>query len=432
MTAADRIAGPSAPSSTPAPGAAADVLGRPQSRLFIPAFLFAQFGLTLIVLATAGITLPLRFSELDPDNKAQLLVGTAGVGGIVVMVSTPLFGRLSDRCRSPRGMRRPFILGGATGGGLAMLLVAWAQTPLQTAAAWWLAQGAYAATSAGIHALLADQVRTRIRARVSAGFGLAAGLATVVGGQLVHRLPEGALWWFGVPALICFAASALLVLVLRDRTRTDAPRPFDLSELVSSYWLNPRRHPDFAWAWVCRFMVTMSILTVATFIVYFLTDELGVSRRDAPRVVSNVLAVYFLAGILTTVGFAWLSDRTRRRKPIVCASCVFTAVGLALAAMAPDVRTLLACIAVAGLGQGAFVSVDVALMTEVLPSSADTGKDLGIIALSYLMPQALLPVATTPLLALGGGGPNYRALWVGAAVLSVVGGLAVLPIRGVR
>jgi MFS family permease len=431
VTAADRLADP--PAVPSASGAAADVLGRPQSRWFIPAFLSAQFGLTLILLATAGITLPLRFSELDPQHKAQLLAWTAGGGGVVVMVSTPLFGRLSDRCRSPRGMRRPFIIGGAAAGGAAMLLVSWAGTPLQTAAAWWLAQLAYAATSAGIHALLADQVRTRIRARVSAGFGLAAGLATVVGGQLVDRLPDGPLWWFGVPALVCFGACGLLVLVLRDRVRTEAPRSLDLRELATSYWLNPRRHPDFAWAWVCRFMVTMSILTVGTFIVYFLTDELGVSRADAPRQVSNVLAVYFVAGILTTLGFGWVSDRTGRRKPIVWTSALFTAVGLGLAAAAPDVRTLLVCIAVAGLGQGAFVSVDVALMTEVLPSSEDTGKDLGIIALSYLMPQALLPVVTAPLLAVGAGDEaNYRALWVGAAVLAVVGGLAVLPIRGVR
>ncbi|HET7279505.1 MAG TPA: MFS transporter [Dermatophilaceae bacterium] len=415
-------------------GPAADVHGVPQSRWFVAAFLFAQFGLTLILLGTAGITLPLRYSELDPARKAQLLATTAGMGGVAVMVSTPLFGRLSDRCRSRFGMRRPFILGGVASGGLGMLLLSSAETPLETMAAWVLAQIAYAATSAGIHALLADAVPRRIRARVSAGFGLAAGLATVAGGQLVDRLPDSPLWWFGVPALICFTASGLLVLVLRDRHLEEAPRrPLGVREVAASYWLSPRRHPDFAWAWVCRFMVTMSILTVGTFMVYFLTDELGVSRRDAPRQVSLVLAVYFTAGILTTLFFGWISDRTGRRKAIVWTSALFTAVGLGLASAAPDLRTFLVCIAVAGLGQGAFVSVDVAMMTEVLPSSADTGKDLGILALSYLMPQALLPLVTAPLLAIGAGDQsNYRALWVGAAVLAVVGALAVLPIRTVR
>jgi MFS family permease len=434
VTETDRgLEGHESQSGPAADGPAADVHGLPQSRWFIAAFLFAQFGLTLILLGTAGITLPLRYSELDPGRKAQLLAATAGVGGVAVMVSTPLFGRLSDRCRSRFGMRRPFILGGVTAGGLGMLLLSTAQTPLETMAAWVVAQIAYAATSAGIHALLADAVPRRIRARVSAGFGLAAGLATVAGGQLVDRLPDSPLWWFGVPALICFAASGLLVLVLRDRHRHAAPPPLGVREVASSYWLSPRRYPDFAWAWACRFMVTMSILTVGTFMVYFLTDELGVSRRAAPRQVSLVLAVYFAAGILTTLCFGWISDRTGRRKPIVWTSALFTAVGLGLASAAPDLRTFLACIAIAGLGQGAFVSVDVAMMTEVLPSSADTGKDLGILALSYLLPQALLPLVTAPLLAIGPGDQsNYRALWVGAAVLSVVGALAVLPIRTVR
>lgn len=73
-----------------------------------------------------------------------------------------------------------------------------------------------------------------------------------------------------------------------------------------------------------------------------------------------------------------------------------------------------------------------AMMTEVLPSTADAGTGLAVVALSYQLPQVLVPVMATPLLAIDDGGPNYFALFLGAVVVAVLGALAVLPIKNVR
>ncbi|WP_369211421.1 hypothetical protein [Streptomyces flavofungini] len=48
-------------------------------------------------------------------------------------------------------------------------------------------------------------------------------------------------------------------------------------------------------------------------------------------------------------------------------------------------------IAIAGRGQGAFVSVDVAMLTELLPDDADAGTGLAVIALFYQFPMLLAP-----------------------------------------
>lgn len=410
-----------------------DIPGAPQGRAFLPAFVLANFGVNLALLTAAGITIPLKLAEIAPSDKARLLSVLAGLGGLAVMAATPMWGRLSDRSMSPHGMRRPLILGGSVAGTVALLGLAVAPTAGWMMIAWASAQMCFAATSAAVHALFADQVPARVRARVAAVFGLGSGAATIVGGQLVTVLPTGWLWRFGVPAGICLATSGTLTVVLRDRVRTHRPEPFGWRVLAHSYWLSPRRYPDFAWAWLCRLLVTMSIVTVATFMLYFLTDELGVPERDAPGTVSVVLGVYFLSGVLTTIGFAWLSDRTGHRKGIVVASALLTAVGLGVGALAPDVTVFLWCVVIAGMGQGAYVSVDVALMTEVLPSAEDSGKDLGLVSVAYLLPQGLLPVIAIPLLAIGAdGGADYRALWFGAVGMALLGALAVLPIRSVR
>jgi len=55
-----------------------------------------------------------------------------------------------------------------------------------------------------------------------------------------------------------------------------------------------------------------------------------------------------------------------------------------------------------------------------------------VVALSYQLPQLLVPVLATPLLAIGNAGPNYFALYLGAVVAALLGALAVLPIKTVR
>jgi MFS family permease len=83
-----------------------------------------------------------------------------------------------------------------------------------------------------------------------------------------------------------------------------------------------------------------------------------------------------------------------------------------------------------GCGAGCYYAVDIALVSQVLPSQKDAGKDLGVINLANTLPQALAPVLA--LWFLGPAHVNYHALYLVAAGLAAAGGLAILPIRGVR
>ncbi|MEV0247117.1 MFS transporter [Nocardia sp. NPDC050712] len=410
---------------------AAAFQGRPQPRLFLPMLVLAYLGAALAVLSAGFVSIPLRLSELDPDHKSQTLSLTVAVGGIVIiLVSAPL-GRLSDVCTARAGMRRPFILGGALISALGMLVLAFAPTIPVIIAGWAVAQAGFGATTMALNALLAEQIPARIRARVAAAFGMSTGLAPALGSWLVGALPGNPVYWFGVPAVLALVTNIGMVAVLRDIVRTE-PVPVGWRSLVRSYWINPVRHPDFAWAWLCRLLVTMALVSVATYLLYLLTDRLGLSAADATAAQGMAAGVLFAASIGTSVAFSWISDRTGRRKPIVYSSALFTAFGLAVAMVAHDLTTFVVGVALIGMGQGAFVCVDVAMMTELLPESADAGTGLAVIALSYQLPQLLLPAVATPLLALGDAGPNYTALFLGAVVAAVLGGLAVLPIRSVR
>ncbi|MGE6737555.1 MFS transporter [Streptomyces sp. NPDC059900] len=405
--------------------------GRPQHPLFLPLFVFAYFGVALAAISAPAVSIPLRLSELDPAHKTQLLSLTVALGGILVVVITAPLGHFSDASTARAGIRRPFILGGSLLGTVGMLVLALAPNVTVVITGWILSQAGFASTSMALNALLSDQIPARIRARVAATFGLSTGIAPVIGSSLVGALPGNPLYWFGIPAAVALSASIGVVLVLKDIVRTE-PAPVDWQSLLRSYWINPLRHKDFAWAWICRLLVTMSLFTVLTYLLYFLTDRLGIASEHAPSAQGTVLGAFFASSIITTLVFGWVSDRTGRRKTIVWCSALFTAAGLLISLCAHDLTAFTTGIALAGMGQGAFVSVDVAMMTELLPDSANAGTGLAVIALSYQLPALLVPGLATLLLTIGNHGPNYVALFAAAVLASVLGALAVLPIKSVR
>ena len=91
-------------------------------------------------------------------------------------------------------------------------------------------------------------------------------------------------------------------------------------------------------------------------------------------------------------------------------------------------RTRIAA-AILGLGNGAYLGVDFALLTQVLPSSGARGKDMGIINIAASLPQIFaLGLAFLAVTKLGG----YTTLFVMAGVIGILGALSVYRIKSVR
>lgn len=415
-----------------APLAADQIIGQRQGRQFLPLFVLSWFGTNLAVAALLGAAIPKAMLFLDETTKEHNTALITSIGGVAVMVITPLFGRFSDRTMSKWGMRKPWMLAGVLVGSLGVVWMAFAGSVAQMVLGWLIVQVGFGATSMAQHALLADQVPTRIRARVSAAVGVSSGISTIAAAAIVAGLPNDSRWlWFLVPGGIGALLSLVLIFGYQDAVRTEPAAPLKLRELLSTYWLDPVRYRDFFWAWSCRFLVTMSIFTVSLFMLFLIVDVLGVPKEKASGIQTVALAVFFVGNAISTVIFGWISDRTKRRKVIIWASCFISAIGLLVCMFAHEQGQFLVGMAIVGAGQGAYISVDVAMMTEVLPSATEAGKDLGIVSLSYQLPQVLGPIAGAAIVGIGAG-QNYTALFGYAMVLSILGGLAVLPVRAVR
>lgn len=402
-----------------------------QPRAFLPVFLLAYFASAVALLAAGAVSIPLRLAELDPAHKTQALSLTMALGGIAIIVVTPPLGHLSDTSTSRFGIRRPFLVGGTLIGAVGLTTLATAPTVGGVVAGWCITQTGFAATLVVFNALLADQISVTIRARVAAAFGISTSLAPVVGSVFINVLPNDPRWWFGLPAVLALLCNSAAVLVLRDIVRTQRT-PRSWQAILASYWINPRKHQDFAWAWICRLFVTMSVLLVTVYMLYIVAGTLGLSEHEAAAKYGVIIGAFLITNMLTAAVSAWWSDRTGRRKGIVWTSCLITAVGLVILLLFKDFHSLLLGAAVIGAGQGAYAAVDLALMTEVLPETDSSGKDLGVVAMAYLLPQLLVPLLATALFGLRHTQGDFSILYLASMVLSVLGALAVLPIKSVR
>jgi len=125
-----------------------------------------------------------------------------------------------------------------------------------------------------------------------------------------------------------------------------------------------------------------------------------------------------------------LSDKLRRRKLFAAGAALTIALAMLIFSLTPSWPVMIGAYVVLGCGAGCFYAVDIALVTQVLPSQRDAGKDLGVINLANTLPQALAPMLA--FWSLGPSHLNFQAFFLVAAGLAMAGGLAILPIRGVR
>jgi MFS family permease len=162
------------------------------------------------------------------------------------------------------------------------------------------------------------------------------------------------------------------------------------------------------------------------YLLYFLRDKIRYSDPDNGLLV--LILVYTATTLLTVVVGGVLSDRSGRRKPAVIFSGYAMAAAALLLAAWETWTGAIVCAGLLGLGYGVYLSVDQALITQVLPTAEDRAKDLGIINIANSAPQVLGPALAAPIVTYLGG---YPGLYVSVAVVTVLGSVFVTRIRGV-
>src|SRR5579859_3733925 len=394
----------------------------------------ANMACWICVLPVGLILLPTQIAALDPVHKISNLALITAVGALAALITNPIAGALSDRTTSPLGRRKPWLIAGTLLSALTLVAMAHTVGFVALVIAWGVFHVAINVLLAALSAVVPDQVPVQQRATVSAITSLALPVGSVFGSLLITKMLNIPQIAYYILAGLLLVSMLLFVLMLREDLldRRQVSR-FQLRSFLASFWINPVRHPDFAWAWVTRFLVYLSYYVALGYLLYFLQDALHYSRlfpqQTAAQGVTLVQTILTGTLLVTSLLGGILSDKFRRRKIFVIGSSLVIALAFVILALFPSWPALEAAAIVLGIGFGAYLSVDIAMITQVLPSANAHGKDLGVINIANALPQVVGPTLAALAINLF---HSYTALFLLATILALLGAAFVQRIQSVR
>ena len=399
-------------------------------KLIVP-FALAQMALFIALLGPVTVSMAIKVTAVVGPDRAPAAQGLIlGIGAIAALLGNPIFGRFSDRTTGRWGRRRPWMVGGSIGLAVCLFVIAVAGNVPTLIVAWFVAQLAANACFAAYLATIADQIPPRQSATITALGGVMQSVGILAAVYLASALTAHMIALFMIPAVIGVAGMLLYALVLPDKRLPHRPPAAGLRAFLETFWVSPRRYPDFAWAWISRFMLILGSFMFATFRFFWMKDKIGLTDATAASTVATGVLVYTVVLIVVGQAAGYLSDRLGRRKVLVFVSTALFAVGLVMLTQVGSVGGFYLVEAVLGAAYGIYMGVDLALVLAVLPHPENNAKDLGVFNIANAAPQSLAPFLGA--LLIGGAAKNYDLLYISAAVLTLIGALAIIPVKKVK
>lgn len=394
---------------------------------WIAAVVIVHIGINVGFFAPIQVLLGLHAEALDASQKNAILSLVTGVGAAVSLVANPLFGALSDRSTSKFGRRIPWVFFGTICAALALLLMSTAHTVSTLVIGWALMQAAGNAALAAIFAAIPDKVPVEQRGMVGGLVALGQTCGSLIGAVIGMVAASNLVFGYAIVATAVAICSIPFVLMRQDvALPKGALEPLKPLEFLRSFWINPVKHSDFGWAWLTRFLLYLGCQLCLVYLLFFLQD--AIKHPEPAQGVLVLTAIYAFCVIFSSVISGKLSDKDGKRKKYVILSSVIVAAAAGVLTFATSFTTAIIAAVLLGIGFGAYLAVDFALLTQVLPNADSRGKDLGMINIANSLPQVVAPLIAWLAVTWFGG---YPTLFLCSVVISLLGAVLVRQIKSV-
>ncbi|MGN8027225.1 MFS transporter [Microbacterium sp. 22242] len=418
----------------PTPTEAFDPRVRPR-RGFVFFLVAASVGSGAALLTAALLTLTLKAEAIDARSATSIISLSSSIVGVLTLVALPALGALSDRSQLRIGRRRPLLIASAAFFALGgILLITAPNVALYVLAHVFLTLGNVASVVA-VTALIADQLPPNRRGPASAFVSLSTAMGALLGMAVAQPFGADLLPLVGIPTALGIIGNLLLALVVADPQVRVVRAKVDLRKLLSVYWVNPVRFPDFTWVFTSRMLVFSGVAALNGYQAIFLLMHLHLKPAQLGSAILATVVINVVISLLIAPLIAKLSDRLGVRKPFIVVAAIILGAGLIFAAMAPTFPLYLVACGVVAIGQGVYFAVELALATRVLPDPDNPAKDLGIIKVADNLPVSIVSALAPALLAVGvvtAGNQNFAALFLAGAISAVLGGIVILFVKGAR
>jgi MFS family permease len=377
--------------------------------------------------ALLSIILPIMvLADVGDARKAVALSLLSTVGTGLASLTHPLAGWASDATRSRLGRRRPYLMGGGLLSAVAVVWLAWGTGYGQLFAAVLMLQFGYNVAIAAYQAYIPEVAPAESRGRASGYLGLMQSVGALAGAIGAAFLVHGSTYRWMLLGLALLLVAGVAITVWGVPEGQPAPRP------AASPAARPRgAYRDLWWAAITRGLVLLAFYTLLTYLAYYLKDVEHLTHYVQDT--SYAVAVTITAAALATLWAGTRSDAIGRRA-IVCAAGVLMGLGGAAFLAVHGLVGILAVGAAFGLGYGSYISVDWALVSDVLPDSSVVARDMGLWGLSTTLPQMVAPAIGGGIFLLlpGASAEGYRIVFGLTCLYAVAGSALVWKIRGAR
>lgn len=392
------------------------------------------FALDFLWAGMITIVVQTLVSQMMGARKDLYLGWTLALGALISTIVCLITGTLSDRSRWKMGRRRPYIIAGTLLSVPPLLWMAHVNTIAMLILDFCLVQLWTNVATSPYQAMMPDMVPKEHQGTASAYMGMSSLLGQLGGliccGLLIER--PGGLW------IIMITLSVLMIVTMlytvwrlpESSANSNPAASVSLIETITeSFKIKPSEHPDFFRLIISRFIINMGFYTCTEFLLYYVTDALNAPKPV--EIVTQIFIISTVSGLLGNFPAGILSDRISK-KTVVYLSCIIAGAGVLVFLLAGSVLVALAAAFVFGIGFGAFMAVDWAFATNLLPDK-DEAKYMGVWHIAFTVPQVIAPFIGGMVAYFFncniGHGAGYRAVLVLSVVYLVIGTIAIRPIK---
>jgi MFS family permease len=388
------------------------------------------FGFSFHWFFLLPILMPADVTRLVGEaQKGTYLGWLAGAAAVIPLVLPPFLGAWSDRI----GKRMIFLISGTVVNVVGLVIMLLAPSFWVYVVGYLLVQFGNAVASSPYNALIPDVVPAHERGRASGVMGFFQLFSQIAGGVAAFALGGSRDGQYIV------VIAVLLVTMLVTYLSIPEPATHHAEEPISFRQYFQPAYRDFRWVFLTRAFTETGRFAVQPFLAFYLADVIGTFEIFGAKIEGASLALTLLLVMLsvtaavTAIISGSLSDRVGKR-PVVFVASVAMAVAALGFALSRDYPTAILLGLAFGLGYGAFVSVDWALGTSVLPRPEHHARDMGVWHIAMVFPQLFQGLFGSVLDAGNAASRNggYPILFGVAVVFFLLGGIFISRVRTVK
>jgi MFS family permease len=350
------------------------------------------FGINAIWGGLNNVILQRRMDALvGKENAGSGLALLTLLGAIVAIVVQPTVGTISDYTVTRWGRRKPYILIGAVLDVVFLAGIATSNTYVSVIAFVVLLQISSNFAQGPFQGYVPDLVPAFQVGLASGLMGLMIVLGRI-GGVVIASvgLFTGDFVIATIGLGLLELATAIVTLVTVDEGRVAPSREGKswIQVALGAWGLDILKERSFVWLLGSRLFVLMGTVTLTDLMLFYMTRSMGLSDSETGTWIIVATALLAVATALTTFPAAKLSDRLGR-KTLVYFTCALGSIGMLGVSLSPNIAVAIIFVIPVGIAAGAFLAVDWALMTDIVPK-ATSGRYMGI---SNVVTGAAGPIA---------------------------------------